>query len=60
MALNSLIGSDYAPMVVTVTPVVDWQSRNGSEHEAVEDALPHFLLNHPGLDAMVGALSIQR
>ena len=60
MALNSLIGSDYAPMVVTVTPVVDWQARNGSELKAAEDALPHFLLNHPGLDETVGALSILR
>lgn len=60
MALNSLIGSDYAPMVVTVTPVVDWQARNGSELKAAEDALPRFLLNHPGLDATVGALSILR
>ncbi len=60
MALNSLIGSAYAPMVVTVTPVVDWQSRNGSELEAAEDALPHFLLNHPGLDETVGALSALR
>jgi exosortase len=60
MALNSLIGSDYAPMVVTVTPVVDWQARNGSELQVAEDALPHFLLNHPRLDETVGALSMMR
>jgi exosortase A len=60
MAMNSLIGSDFAPMVMTITPVVDWQARNGSELKAAEDALPHFLLNHPDLDETVGALSILR
>jgi exosortase A len=60
MALNSLIGSGYAPMVVTVMPVVDWQAGNGSELKAAEDGLSHFLLNHPGLDETVGALSILR
>jgi exosortase A len=57
MALNSLLGSDYAPMVVTITPMVDWQGRNGSELKAAEDALRHFLLNHPGLEETVGAFS---
>ena len=28
--------------------------------KAAEDALPRFLLNHPGLDETVGALSILR
>jgi exosortase A len=60
MALNSLIGSDYAPMVVTVTPEVDWQLGNGLEPKAAEDALLHFLLNHPGLNETVGALSMRR
>ena len=60
MALNSLIGSSCAPMVVTVTPVVDWEARNGSELRAAEDALPHFLLTHPRLDGTVAALSLLR
>ena len=60
MALNSLIGSDFAPMVVTVTPESDWQARNGSDLQVAEDALPLFLLNHPGLDKTVGALSMIR
>ncbi len=60
MALNSLIGSDYAPMVVTVTPEVDWQLGNGLEPKAAEDALLHFLLNHPGLNDAVGVSSIMR
>jgi exosortase A len=60
MALNSLAGSAYAPMVVTVTPVVDWETKNGLELKAAEDALPHFLLTNPGLDQTVGALSAMR
>ena len=58
MALNSLIGSSYAPMVLTVTPVVDWETRNGPDLKAAEDALPHFLLTHPSLNGTVGALSL--
>jgi exosortase A len=60
MALNSLIGSPYAPMVVTVTPVVDWEARNRSELQATGDALPYFLLTHPSLDGTVAALSLLR
>jgi hypothetical protein len=59
MALNSLAGSAYAPMVVTVTPVVDWGTRNGVELKAGEDALSRFLLTHPELDQTVGMLSNQ-
>jgi exosortase A len=60
MALNSLAGSAYAPMVVTVTPVVDWETRNGLELKAAEDALSRFLLTRPELDQTVGALSAVR
>jgi hypothetical protein len=59
MALNSLVGSTYNPMVVTVTPVVDWETRNGAELKAAEDALPHFLLTHPELGQTVADLSAQ-
>jgi exosortase A len=60
MALNSLAGSAYAPMVVTVTPVVDWETKNGLELKAAVDALPQFLLTNPELDQTVGALSAVR
>jgi exosortase A len=60
MALNSLLGSPYAPMVVTVTPVVDWEARNGSDLKTAEDALPHFLRTHSSLNETVGALSLLR
>ncbi len=60
MALNSLLGSPYTPMVVTVTPVVDWEARNGSDLKTAEDALPHFLRTHSSLNETVGALSLLR
>jgi hypothetical protein len=60
MALNSLTGSAYAPMVVTVTPAVNWNTRNGADLKAAEDALPQFLVTHPELGPTVGALSALR
>ena len=57
MALASLTGSGYAPMLVTVTPVVDGQTRNIAEIKAAEASLPQFLLTHPDLDRTIGALS---
>jgi hypothetical protein len=60
MALNSLAGSDYAPMVVTVTPAVNWESQNPMELKAAEDELSRFLQMHPELDQTVGTLSALR
>jgi hypothetical protein len=57
MALSSLTGSAFAPMVVSVTPVVNWRTGNQAEIVAAEDALPRFLAAHPELDATIGALS---
>ena len=57
MALDSLTGSDHAPMVVTVTPVVNWDSRDPLELSAAGDALTRFLQTHPELDETVGKLS---
>jgi hypothetical protein len=60
MALNSLTGSRYAPMVVTLTPVANWETHNMLELKAAEAALPRFLRAHPELDATVGTLSALR
>ena len=54
MAISSLTGSAYAPMVVTVTPVVNWDTRDPPELSAAADALPRFLQTHPELDETVG------
>jgi exosortase A len=60
MALDSLIGSPFAPMVMTVTPVVDWGTQTGSELKVAEVTLAGFLLAQAGLDRTVGALSALR
>ena len=57
MALNSLTGSHYRPMVMTVTPMVDWSTHDPAVLKAAETSLSSFLLTHPGLDASVGKLS---
>jgi hypothetical protein len=57
MAMNSLIGSAFAPMVVTVTPAVDWASLNPAEAAAAAESVPAFLRLHPDLNPTVGALS---
>jgi exosortase A len=57
MAVNSVIGSAYAPMVVTVTPVANWETGSAAELRAAEASLPRFLLAHPDLDRTIGELS---
>jgi exosortase A len=57
MAMNSLFGSAFAPMVVTVTPAVDWDSLRGNERKQAEASLGAFLLQHHDLDRIVGGLS---
>jgi exosortase A len=57
MAVSSLMGSAYAPAVMTVTPAVNWEARDAAQFTAAEDALPRFLLTHPELDQKVGASS---
>ena len=58
MALASVTGSGYAPMLVTVTPGVDWQIHDIAGIKAAETTLLRFLLTHPGLDRTIGALSV--
>jgi exosortase A len=57
MARNSLFGSAFAPLVVTVTPTVDWEALKGIGRKDAVASLPAFLLRHPDLDRIVGALS---
>jgi exosortase A len=60
MAVNSLFGTSYAPMVVTVTPAVDWDALNWNDRKAAEASLPAFLQTQHDLDRTVGALSALR
>jgi hypothetical protein len=57
LAFNSLAGSPYAPMVMTVTPAVDWGNLTVADFKTAETDLSRFLLTHPNLDQTVGALS---
>ena len=57
MAMHSLFGSAYAPMVVTVTPAVDWDTFNPARRKVAEASLLAFLLQHPDLNRTIGALS---
>ena len=59
MAINSLFGSAYAPMVVTVTPAVDWKGLQGIELKNAMASIPVFLQSHRDLDATIAALSRQ-
>jgi hypothetical protein len=49
MAMNSFLGSNFAPVVATVTPAVDWDALTRSQRDAAEASLPAFLLSHPDL-----------
>ena len=57
MALDSLIGSAFAPMIVTVTPAVDWSTLTPAEREKAQASVVAFLLSHPDLGRSLGALS---
>jgi hypothetical protein len=60
MALDSLTGSAHAPLVLTVTPVVDWRALTLTQRRVAEDALSVFLLEHRGLDQAVEAVTAAR
>jgi exosortase len=57
MAADSLLGSAHAPLVMTVTPVVDWRRLSLTERRVVETGLGDFLVAHRGWDRVAGALT---
>ena len=57
MALDSLLGASHAPMVMTIIPVVDWDTLSRPAQAAAVDHLRAFLHDHPDLDTAVGAAS---
>lgn len=57
MAMNSLFGSAYTPMVMSVTPVIDWDNATIADRRAAEASLPAFLLAETNLVDTVAALS---
>jgi exosortase A len=57
MAIDSLIGSAHRPMVMTVTPVADWDALTHSDRTLVDASLGDFLRAYPGLTERMGAIS---
>jgi exosortase/archaeosortase family protein len=57
MAMNSLFGSGFAPMVVAVTPAVDWDQLKPADRRQAEESVAAFLLAHRDLDRTVAALT---
>jgi len=51
---------ETVPVVMTVTPVVDWTTLTPPAQEAAEAGLRSFIANHPDLTAQVSALSAVR
>ena len=60
MALDSLFGSTYAAMLMTVTPAVAWQSTTPVARQRAEASVVRFLQEHPDLDIRVGEISALR
>jgi exosortase A len=55
MALESLTGSAHAPLVMTVSPNLDWTTLTPTARRNAVDDLVAFLIGHPGLNQAVGA-----
>lgn len=57
MAWTSLTGGRFAPMVVAVTPVLDWGKMNYSAQQRIVAELTDFLKSHPDLSAQIHRLA---
>jgi hypothetical protein len=57
MALDSLTGTSHVPVVMTVTPAVDWDNLSPVAREGAETGLRAFISNHPNLADQVSVLS---
>jgi hypothetical protein len=57
LAVNSLFGSTYAAILMTVTPAVSWQTLTPAARQQAEANIATFLQAHPDLDAKVAAIS---
>ena len=60
MAWNSLTGGHFAPIVVAVTPVVEWAHMKQAMRQKVEADLTAFLGAHPQWINQIEALSAAR
>jgi exosortase A len=49
MARTSVTGVNHAPVLVTITPVVDWQHVDAARQQALERQIAALLEDHPGI-----------
>ena len=57
MAWNSLMGGQTAPILVSVTPIVNWTHTDGAGQQAIEAKLSAFLLAHAGWAAQLRVMA---
>jgi exosortase A len=57
MAMDSLTGTSHVPVVMTVTPVVNWDSLSPDGRDAAEADMRAFIADHPTLADQVSAMS---
>jgi exosortase/archaeosortase family protein len=57
MALDSLLGAAHVPLVVTVTPAIEWQRLPTAQRKVFEGELESFLLAHRDLEPAIGAVT---
>jgi exosortase A len=60
MALDSLFGSAYAPMLMTAAPAAAWQTMTPVARQRADASVVRFLQEHPDLDVRVGTISALR
>jgi exosortase A len=57
MALDSLLGAAHVPLVVTVTPAIEWQRLPTAQRKMFEGELESFLLAHRELELAIGTVT---
>jgi hypothetical protein len=57
MALTSLTGAPFSPVLITIMPAVDWAQLSPLARQRAGHTLTEFLLSHPGLGDQVRALA---
>lgn len=57
MAVDSLLGTAFSPMVVTISPAVDWDKASPAEVVPMEQNVKHFLRGQSDIGGTVGRQS---
>jgi exosortase A len=57
LALASITGSAYAPVIVSITPVLDWSKYTVAQRNHARDLITAFLQSYPSLSDQIARLS---